>query len=240
MAKTISLKASVRSSIGRNAVKSLRSKGVIPGVIYGKLGTQAISIDNKELKDALHQVSSENVLVDLLLAGEGKESKKFVFLQDVQHDFLKDVITHVDLHEIAHDEPIHVEVNILEEGEPIGVRVGGGLLESPLRRLRIACLPKDLPEHIVVDVSHLEIGQAIHVGDLKLPAGITVLNAKDQSVAAVHAPKAEEEVKVAESAAGQPEVLKEKKAEGADAKAAAPAKGGAPAKGAPAADAKKK
>ena len=237
MAKTISLKASVRSGVGRNAVKSLRSQGVIPGVIYGKLGTQPISIDNKELKEALHQVSSENVLVDLVLAGEGNESKKFVFLQDVQHDFLKDVITHVDLHEIAHDELIHVEVNILEQGEPIGVRVGGGLLESPLRRLRIACLPKDLPEHIVVDVSHLEIGQAIHVGELTLPAGVTVLNAKDQSVAAVHAPKAEEEVKPAEagSAAGQPEVLKEKKVEGADAKAAAPAKGAAPA-----ADAKKK
>jgi len=236
MAKTISLKASVRSSLGRNAVKSLRAKGVIPGVIYGKLGTQAISIDNKELKEALHHVSSENVLVDLLLANEGNESKKFVFLQDVQHDFLKDVITHVDLHEIAHDEPIHVEVNIVEEGEPVGVRVGGCLLESPLRRLRIACLPKDLPEHIVVDVSHLEIGQAIHVGELKLPAGVTVLNAKDQSVAAVHAPKAEEEAKPADaaSAAGQPEVLKEKKVEGGDAKAA-PAKGAAPA-----ADAKKK
>jgi large subunit ribosomal protein L25 len=226
MANTIALKASVRSGIGRYSVKALRSKGEIPGVIYGKQGTQPIRLNTKELTRALHSASSENVLVDLQLSdvNDAKPQAKFVFLQDVQHDFLKDTIVHVDLHEIAPDEEIHVEVNILEQGEPLGVRVGGGLLETPLRRLRVACLPKDLPESIIVDVTHLEIGQAIHVGELTLPAGVTALNPKDQPVAAVHAPKVEEEPTKA-AAATEPEVLKEKKTDAA----AAPAKGAAPA-----------
>jgi len=225
MANTIALKASVRSGIGRYSVKALRSKGEIPGVIYGKQGTQPIRLNTKELTRALHSASSENVLVDLQLSdvNDAKPQAKFVFLQDVQHDFLKDTIVHVDLHEIAPDEEIHVEVNILEQGEPLGVRVGGGLLETPLRRLRVACLPKDLPESIIVDVTHLEIGQAIHVGELTLPAGVTALNPHDQPVAAVHAPKVEEEP-VKAAAATEPEVLKEKKTD-----AAAPAKGAAPA-----------
>ena len=212
MAKTIALKASARIGVGRTAVKKLRSSGQTPGVIYGKRGTQPVSINSKELTAALHKVSSENVLVDLQLDAGGKNESKFVFLQDIQHDFLADTIIHFDLHEIAADEPIHVEVNLIEQGEPIGVRTGGGNLEAPLRRLHISCLPKDLPEHIIVDVSNLEIGQAIHVGELTLPAGVTVLNDPDQAVFAVHAPKAEEAAKAVEPGAVEPEVIKEKKA----------------------------
>lgn len=221
MAKTIALKASVRTATGRTVAKKLRASGEIPAVIYGKKGTQPIQIHSQELHDALHQVSSENVLFDLQLANGDKTDAKFVFLQDVVHDPLKDTIVHVDLHEIAADEEIHVEVNVVEQGEPIGVRVAGGLLEAPLRRLRVACLPKDLPEQIVVDVSNLEIGQAIHVRDIALPAGVTVLNPKDQSVFAVHAPTVEEEPKPGEAAAAtEPEVIKEKKPAEGDAKAA--------------------
>ena len=230
MAKTISLKASVRTQLGRNAIKSLRKSGVIPGVIYGKKGTHPVSIDKKELKSALGGVASENVLVDLQFSSEGKTEAKFVFLQDVQHDFLADTITHVDLHEIAADEDLHVDVPVLEVGEPVGVTVAGGLLDTVLRRIHVACLPKNLPENIVVDVSNLEVGQAIHVGDITAPAGVRFLNPKDQIIAVVHAPKTEEEEKKAEGAeaAKEPEVIKEKKVDPA---AAAPdAKGGKDAK----------
>ncbi|HEY8965304.1 MAG TPA: 50S ribosomal protein L25 [Candidatus Methylacidiphilales bacterium] len=223
MAKTISLKASVRAQVGRNAIKSLRNAGRIPGVIYGKKGTHPVSIDKKELKDALLGVSSENVLVDLQFsAAEGKSEAKFVFLQEVQHDPLANTITHVDLHEIAADEELHVDVPVLEIGEPVGVAVNGGLLDTVLRRLHVACLPKNLPEAITVDVSKLEIGQAVHVGDITLPEGVRVLNPKDQIIAVVHAPKTEEEEKAATTteAAKEPEVIKEKKpAEGEAAEA---------------------
>ncbi|MDE1171132.1 MAG: 50S ribosomal protein L25 [Verrucomicrobium sp.] len=216
MAKTISLKAQIRTGTGRSAAKALRAKGEIPGVIYGKRGTWPVQINSQELSEALHHVSSENVLVDLQLSGGEKAETKFVFLQEVEHHYLQDNIVHVDLHEIAADEEIHVEVPVVEVGEPVGVRVGGGLMETILRRLRVSCLPKYLPEQITVDVSALEIGQAIHVGQIALPEGVTVLNPKDQSVVAVHAPLTEDEAKAAEStapaaAATEPEVLKEKK-----------------------------
>jgi large subunit ribosomal protein L25 len=226
MAKTISLKANVRSQLGRNALKAVRLQGRIPAVVYGKKGSQAIDINRKELAEALHQAHSENVLVDLKLSNGTSEETKLAFLQDVQRDFLKDCVVHVDLHEISPDEKLHAEVPVVEFGEAEGVRTSGGLLEVQLRKLRIECLPKDLPEEIVVDVTSLNIGESIHVRDLVVPEGVHVLNAKDQSVVAVFAPKKEEEVAAtAADGAKQPEVLKEKKQDGA---AAPAAKAGAP------------
>ncbi len=226
MAKTISLKACIRKEVGRNAVKSLRGSGRIPAVIYGKKGTQPIELNGRDLYEALHSAHTENLLVDLKLQVEGGEQTKLAFLQDVQHDPLKDTVVHVDLHEISPDEKLHAEVPIREVGEPEGVRSGGGLLETPLRRLRVECLPKDLPEEIEVPVAHLKIGDSIHVSDIVAPAGVLILNPKGQTVAAVSAPVKEEEVVAAATTeVTQPEVIKEKKVEGSPA-AAGDAKAG--------------
>jgi large subunit ribosomal protein L25 len=118
-------------------------------------------------------------------------------------------------------------------GEAVGVKTGGGVLEHVLFKLKVRCLPKDLPEQIVVDVTSLEIGQSIHIGGVKAPKGVEILGDKHITVVAVAAPRAEEEVVVTEAApaAGDVEMTKEKKEEGAE---AAPAgKGGekAPVKG---------
>ena len=235
MAKTISIKAGVRLNVGRNAVKSLRSSGRIPGVIYGKQGTQPIEINGKELYEALHSAHTENLLVDLKLQSATGEQTKLAFLQDVQHDNLKDTIVHIDLHEISPNEKLHVEVPVKDLGEAEGVRSAGGLLELPLRRLRVECLPKDLPEEIVVDVSALKVGESIHVGQIVPPAGVTILNAKEQTVAAVAAPIKEEAAPAGGTEVKQPEVLKEKKQDGAapagDAKGGAKAAAAKPAAG---------
>lgn len=223
MAKTVLLKAQKRNGIGRTAVKSLRAGGRVPAVIYGKRQSEALSLDSKELLDVLHHSTSENVLVDLEVISDSKTEKRLALIQDVQHHPLKDYIVHIDLHEIAQDEKLHTEVPVQEVGEPVGVKTGGGLLEAALRHLRVECLPKDLPEIITVDVSHLNVGQAVHVGEIALPAGVTVLNHKDLPVFIVHAPAVEEEVKPGTAEITQPEVIKEKKTEEA---AAADAKGG--------------
>jgi large subunit ribosomal protein L25 len=119
-------------------------------------------------------------------------------------------------------------------GEPDGVKNGGGLLETMLRTLRVACLPRDLPELFTFDVSHLKIGESVHVADLKLPEGVKISNPPELPVFSVFAPK-EEVVETPSAEITQPEVIKEKKV---DAEAAAPeAKGGAKA---PAAKAEKK
>jgi len=232
MAKTVSLQVSQRAGIGRTALKAVRSAGRVPGILYGKakdktVRSRPIEIDAKKLNAVLHSSSSENVLVDVEVtdASGAKVDQHLALLLDVQHHPLKDYVIHIDLHEIAQDEILHAEVPVTSIGEPVGVKTGGGLLETMLRTIRVACLPRDLPELITVDVSHLEIGHSVHVRELKLPDKVTASNRPELPVFSVFAPK-EEVVETPATEVQQPEVIKEKKVEG---EVAAPdAKGGKP------------
>jgi len=164
-------------------------------------------------------------------------------VQEVQHHALSGKVLHVDFHEVAENEKVTIMVPVETTGESTGVKNGGGILEHVLFRVKVRALPKDLPEVIVVDVSHLEIGQAIHIGELKAAEQVEILGDKHISVIAVAAPISEAAEAAAAEAAGagtaEVEMIKEKKEEGAE--GAAPAKAGdkaAPAaKGAPAAKA---
>ena len=245
MSKTVSLQVSQRAGIGRTALKAVRKAGRVPGVLYGKtkdksVRARSIEIDAKKLASLLSSSSSENMLVDVELTdAQGKKvDQHLALLQDVQHHPLEDYIIHIDLHEIAQDEILHAEVPVTSMGEPVGVKNGGGLLETMLRTIRVACLPRNLPDLITVDVSHLEIGHSVHVRELTLPEGVTASNPPELPVFSVFAPKEE----VAETPAAevkQPEVIKEKKVD--EAAPAADAKGGKADAKAPAAkaDAKK-
>lgn len=212
MAKKLSLKGSPRSEIGRTAVKATRRAGRVPGVLYGKGKSQAVQFDAVELKRALHQSESENTLVNLELQGDGQAESRLALVQDVQVDPLTDTILHIDLHEVRQDEVLTAEVALHHQGEPAGVKTGGGLLETIMHSLEVECLPQDLPDHIVVDVSHLELDESIHVRDIQVPAGVKILNHPELTVFTVKPPKtsAEEETAAAAPVA-EPEVLKEKK-----------------------------
>jgi large subunit ribosomal protein L25 len=249
MAKTVSLQVSQRAGIGRTALKAVRKAGRVPGILYGKAKDSAvrsrpIEIDAKKLAVVLHSSTSENVLVDVELtdASGAKVDQHLALLSDVQHHPIEDYIIHIDLHEIAQDEILHAEVPVTSTGEPAGVKNGGGLLETMLRTVRVACLPRNLPELITIDVSHLEIGHSVHVNELKVPEGVTITNPPELPVFSVFAPK-EEVVEAPTTEVVQPEVIKEKKVEG-EAAPEAPAKGGggakAPAAKAPAAKAEAK
>ena len=143
-------------------------------------------------------------------------------------------VLHVDFHEVAENERIAVNVPLETVGEAAGVKNSGGVLEHVLFKLKVRCLPKDLPEQIVVDVSHLELGKAIHIGEIKAPEGVEIIGDKNIPVIAVAMPRTEEEeaaaTEVAPAAAGDVEMIKEKKEEGEE--GAAPAEGRNPAKGA--------
>jgi len=210
----------------------LRAAGRIPAVIYGRRRQpQNLELKAKELEDLIHHAASENILVDLTVMGE-EAPNRLALLQQVQHHPLSGKILHVDLHEVAPDEKVTIMVPVEASGEPVGVKTGGGVLEHVLFRLKVRALPKDLPEVLTVDVSHLDIGQAIHIGDIQPPPNVEILGDKDISVLAVAAPVTEEEEAAAEAAAtegalAEPEVLKEKKPEGEEAEKA-------PEKGAPA------
>jgi len=240
MAKTVPLQVSQRSGIGRTALKAVRKTGRVPGVLYGKAKDKAvrsrpIEIDARKLAALLQSSTSENVLVDVEVTDPSgkKVDQHLALLVDVQHHPIKDYIIHIDLHEIAQDEILHAEVPVTSVGEPVGVKSGGGLLETMLRTIRVACLPRNLPELITVDVSHLEIGRSVHVRELVLPEGVTVTNPPELPVFSVFAPK-EEVVATPATEVTQPEVIMEKKVdEAAPAPDAKGGKGGAKAGGKP-------
>lgn len=222
MAKQVKLKAEARPTVGRSAVRKLRSRGFIPAVIYGGNDKpQPLQVSAREINAMMSQASGENVLVELEI-GDGQSRTALV--QEVQHAPVSGEIRHVDFHAISMDQMIQAEVPLEPVGTAVGVKTFGGLLEQSLRALAIECLPGDLPDRITVDVSQLNIGDAIHVRDIELPRGVTPKVQVDLTAFSVVAPVVEEApvAAEAEAAAAGPEVITEKKPEG---EAAAPATG---------------
>lgn len=221
MAKHQKLTAQTRTGIGRSAVNAIKKQGLVPAVVYGGKETpQPLSLNSREITTLLAHATSEHVLVDLEIAGAGS---RLALIQEVQHDPIKRTVLHVDFHAVKADEKLHSEIPVEPVGEPNGVRNFGGILEINMHSLEIECLPKDLPEIIRIDVSALNVGDAIHVKDIQLPEGVTARVDGELTVIRVAAPKVEIEATPAEAAA-QPEVLKEKK----DDAAAKPAAGAKP------------
>lgn len=220
MAKQVQLKAKTRTESGRGAVKQLRSHGIIPAVVYGAhMQSTNISVEAKDLMNVLHHATGENVLVELQVEDNGKANNRLALIQEVQHHPLNDVILHVDFHEVSASEKLRTAVPVRAVGEPAGVKEGG-VLEYVMRELHVECLPKDLPDVIEVDVAALIIGQSIHVSDITPPAGVTLLDQKEQAVFIVAAPIAEEEVATVEAAVTEPELIGAKKLEGEEGEAA--------------------
>jgi large subunit ribosomal protein L25 len=213
MAKQVKLSARPRTESGRNEVKQVRARGAVPAVIYGGAGTPAnLEISKKELNSLLSHAVGENILVDLEITEDGKTTNRLSLIQEVQHHPVSRDILHVDFHAVSATEEIEAEVVLESTGESIGVKTYGGLLQQHLRALPITCLPQNLPEIITVDVSHLNLGEAVHVKDITLPDGVTA-NVDGEVVAFL----VSEPTVAAEPVAGAaaPEVLKEKKTEGA-------------------------
>ena len=233
--KSVALNAFPRTLGRRAGAKKLRTSGRIPATIYGRqVKPQNLEIISKEMENLIHHAVSENLLVDLAVKDDNRP-KRLALLQEVQHHPLSGNILHVDFHEVAENEKVTIQVPVETTGEAVGVKTGGGVLEHVLFKIKARALPKDLPELITVDVSHLNIGQAIHLGEIQAPPGVEIIGDKNIPVIAVAAPRTEEE-EAAEAAAaaaapGEVEMIKEKKEEGEE--GAAPA-GKAGEKGAPA------
>lgn len=194
-------------------------------MIYGRHSKpQSLELQGKQFSDLLHHSVSENLLVDLTVEGD-ERPKRLALLREVQHHPLHGRMLHVDFQEIVENEPVTIQVPVETIGEAAGVKLGG-ILEHVLFKLKLRGLPKDLPEQIELDVTHLEIGQAIHLGEVKPPPGVEVLGDAHIPVVAVAAPLTEAQEAEAEAAAaattGEVEMIKEKKEEaGAEAAPAA-------------------
>lgn len=215
--KSVSLKAYPRSMVQRAEVKKLRASGRVPATIYGRqLQPQNLEVSDEEISGLLKHSVSENLLVDLSVENDAR-SKRLAMLQEIQHHPLNGQVMHVDFHEIAEDEKVIISVPVETSGEPVGVKVDKGTLEHVLFKLKVRALPKDLPELIDVDVTNLQVGQTIHLGEIVAPAGVEILGDKHISVVSVAAPRTEEEVAPAAEGAATAEVemTKEKKEEAA-------------------------
>src|SRR5947207_10752048 len=224
MTNKVKLKVESRTNVGRSAGRKLRARGLIPAVIYGGDNKpQPLQVTARDINAMMSQASGENVLVELEIAGEG--SSRTALVQEVQHSPVGGNIRHVDFHAISMDEMIQAEVPLESTGTAVGVKTFGGLLEQSLRALAIECLPGDLPDRITVDVSQLNIGDAIHVRDIQLPPGVTPKVQLDLTAFSVLEPVVEEEraPTETEAAAAGPEVITEKKEEGEAGAASAPA-----------------
>lgn len=233
--KSVALNAFGRSVIGRAEVKKLRDSGRIPATIYGRqTKPENLELIGRELTDLINHSLSENILVDL----DVNKKKRLALVQEVQHHPLSGKVLHVDFHEVAENELVTVMVPVETMGEAVGVKTGGGVLEHIVFKLKVRALPKNLPEQILIDVSELAVGKSIHLGEVKAPEGVEIMGKKSTTVVAVAMPKTEVEAAPAEgaAAAGDVEMTKEKKEEGAE--GAKPAAGKADAKAAPAKDAK--
>jgi large subunit ribosomal protein L25 len=218
--------AQSRSEAGKNANRRLRAQGMIPGVLYGeKKKSTPIAVSPKEIAAILKSASGENTLFDIDLSGDRRK----VILKEFQVEPLKGRLLHADFYEVALDKELHVKVHIELQGTAVGVKRDGGVLDFVTRELEIACLPADIPEKIVVDISELEIGKHLRVHDLKLSDKLRVLTDHDLVVVHVVVARAEEaaatEAAAGAEAAAEPEVIKKGKAEAeGDEKEAAPAK----------------
>ena len=219
--KSVPLKAFPRTLLQRGAVKKLRASGRVPATIYGRQAKpQNLEVSSEEISDLLHHSVSENLLVDLSVENDAR-AKRLALVQEIQHHPLNGHVLHVDFHEVAEDEKITISVPVETVGEAAGVKTGGGSLTHVLLKLKIRSLPKDLPEQITIDVTALEIGKSVHLGEIVPPAGVEILGDKHLTVVAVAAPRAEEEVVATAAAPGAADVemTKEKK----DEEGAAPA-----------------
>ena len=214
MAQQPKLKAHTRNLLGRNAVKQIKGKDLVPGVIYGS--NQAplpLQVENRELSAVLAHASSEHILVELEIVDGNQSTNKLALIQEVQHHPLKRGLVHVDFHAVSATEKITSSVPIETVGEALGVRTFGGLLEHSLRSLEVQCYPQDLPGVIRIDVTNLNIGESLHVRDIQLPPGVEAITDANLTAVSVVASRVGEETAEGAEQPTAPEVISEKKAE---------------------------
>jgi len=217
--------AESRTDTGKNANRKLRSRGMIPGVLYatGK-AAQPVQVSPGEIGTILKSASGENTIFDLDIAGKRRK----VILREFQREPLRGKLLHADFYEVALDKKLQVKVHIELDGTPVGVKLQGGIVDFVTRELEIECLPADIPARILVDISHLELGKHLRVSDLKVPDKVDVLMEPEVVIVHVVMPRAEEVVAevapvegaVADAAAAEPEVIKKGKADKVEGEAA--------------------
>lgn len=209
----ITLNVQKREEKGKGAARSLRRGMMIPAILYRGGGSLPIKIPKKEISQLINSTAGEQVMVNLQFA-EG--DNKLALIKDYQVDPTKREMLHVDFFEVSLTEKVKVSVHVTTTGEAIGVKRDKGILQNLLREIEVECLPDKIPGHIKIDISGLEIGQSLHVGNLNLGEDVKILTDSTDVIANVIAPLIEEVATVevaAPAEAAEPEVIKKGKKE---------------------------
>ncbi len=215
MTDTINLSAEPRSKTGKGPARQLRREEKIPAVIYGHgRDSEPLTVLRADLDKTLVATGGGTTVIHLKIGGK----KVRTLIREIQRHPTGRNVTHVDFLEIHAGEKLTVRIPIRLEGSPFGVRTHGGVLDQVLRELEIRVLPKDIPQHVEIDVTELSVGDSIHVRDL-LVANAEVLDNADRTVCTVVPPRfeAEPEVLVEEEEDAEdavPELIRKPKAEG--------------------------
>lgn len=194
-----------RETLGSAETRRLRKTGFVPGVLYGSGEPIAICVESRELRRALTGAAGLHSILDVEIDGKGKSHASI--LKEFQVDPVRGGVTHIDLQEVRLDRTINASVSLHLIGGDVAPGVKeGGVLSQPLRELSVEALPLEVPEHIEIDVSGMELGGTLRIGDVDAPEGVTLLDDPDMVVATITAPMrdepTEEELEAAEGAEG--------------------------------------
>ncbi|GAB4484136.1 MAG: 50S ribosomal protein L25 [Thermodesulfovibrionales bacterium] len=210
----ISIHAEKRGEHGKGVARSLRRAGMVPAVLYRAGQAQSIKLERKSLARVINAVAGEQVIIDLQFP-DGE--KKLALLKDYQVDPIRGDLLHTDFFEVSLTETVRVTVHIMTTGEPIGVKRDGGIVQHVTREVEVECLPDKIPGRVQVDITTLEIGQSIHVSDLKFDEGVKVLSDPHDVIVTVAEAVVEEAAPAAAEGAAaapaEPEVAKKGKKE---------------------------
>ena len=225
MRKDITVVAESRDSRSKNEARRLRAKGSMPAVVYGgPAGATAVAVSPKELTRILNSKTGHNTIFNLSVTGSENTP---VMVVDWQYDPIKDSLLHVDLKRIDLTERIVVKVPVVTHGDPKGVKIQGGIHEIITREVEIECLPDEIPEQFVMNVTELMIGESLRASDIPMTGSMKLLSPPDAVISHVVSLRVEEEPAaeaVVAPAGGEPEVIKKGKKEEEGGEAAAPPK----------------
>ncbi len=198
------LKANIREDFSKSSRNSLRKNGRIPGVFYSRnIKPFSFEVQEQALNPLVY--TSQTHLISLEIEGHDEHE---CIVKDIQFDPITDKVVHFDLYGLTKGEKIELEVPIQFLGSAVGVKEGG-IVQQVLHKLNIECLPKDIPNHLEINITQLKLGDAIHVSDLNFE-NITIITSEDSVVVAVTHPKVEKEKvegEEGEAEAAQPEVI---------------------------------
>ncbi|MEZ0344058.1 MAG: 50S ribosomal protein L25/general stress protein Ctc [Caldimicrobium sp.] len=191
--KQVTLKVNKREKTGKEVAKKLRKAGFIPAILYGKgMEPLPLTIKYSDFEKVYKRYKGEAVIYTLEFEN-GSVSRKQAILKEIQRHPVTDMVIHVDFQAIEEGKPIEIKVPLEFVGKPVGV-TKGGVLEIMLHELTIECLPKDIPDKITVDISNLDIGDSLHVADIKVPENIKIVDSPEETILTIVAEEVSEEI----------------------------------------------